>query len=68
MAPKGLAFQYLLQRRLKQIYFREGDRKKEVSPDANAKSHTSGGLGAPLGACTWHLNKHIPHIQRKKSF
>lgn len=40
--------------------------RKEVSPDVNAKSHTSQRTGSHSRSCTWHLNKHIPHIQRKK--
>lgn len=40
--------------------------RKEVSPDVNAKSHTSQRTGSHSRSCTWHLNKHIPHIQQKK--
>ena len=40
--------------------------RKEVSPDVNAKSHTSQQTGSHSRSCTWHLNKHIPHIQQKR--
>lgn len=64
--PKGLAFQYLLQRRLKQIYFRKGIERRSL-PRCQCQEPHKRRTGSPSRSL--HLapkQAHSPCIQRKK--